>query len=147
MKYRPTILVIVGITGDLSRRKLLPAMNRLGKSGEVSEQLQIVGVSRSSDVEVAQLTKNIEDPSYLHAHTEMFQMGLTDRAEYARLAKRLKEIEQQFGAPAQRLFYLSVPPQVSRPIIDLLGASGLASGEAKLLLEKPFGTDLASATE
>lgn len=147
MKYGPTIIVIVGITGDLSRRKLLPAINRLGQAGEVPERLQIVGVSRSSDVEVAQLTKNIADPPYLHSHTEMFQMDLTKRTEYARLAKRLKEIERQFGEPAQRLFYLSVPPQVSRPIIDLLGASGLAAGDAKLLLEKPFGTDLASATE
>lgn len=147
MKDKPTIIVIVGITGDLSRRKLLPAINHLGRAAAVPEQLQIVGVSRSPDVEVTHLTKNIDDPSYLHSHTEMFQMDLTEHAEYARLAKYIKEIEERFGAPAQRLFYLSVPPQVSRPIIDLLGASGLAAGDAKLLLEKPFGTDLASATE
>lgn len=147
MKYKPTILVIVGITGDLSRRKLLPAINHLGQAGEVPEQLQILGVSRSPDIEVKHLITHIEDPSYLLSHTEMFQMDLTQHAEYARLAKYIEEIEERFGAPAQRLFYLSVPPQVSRPIIDLLGASGLAAGDAKLLLEKPFGTDLASATE
>lgn len=147
MKHKPAIIVIVGITGDLSKRKLLPAINRLGQAGKVPEQLRIVGVSRSPDVAVTDLIKTIEDPAYLKANTELFQMDLTDQAEYARLSAHLAGIERRFGAPAQRLFYLSVPPQVSRPIIDHLGASGLTSGDAKLLLEKPFGTDLASATE
>jgi glucose-6-phosphate 1-dehydrogenase len=75
-------------------------------------------------------------------------MDLLDLEGYRLLDKRLSEIESDFGVPSQRLFYLSVPPQVSPPIVELLGESGLAAKpDTKLLLEKPFGVDLASAKD
>jgi glucose-6-phosphate 1-dehydrogenase len=75
-------------------------------------------------------------------------MDLTDPQAYAKLEQHLATISARFKEPAQTLFYLSIPPQISQPIIELLGSSGIAqTPHAKLLLEKPFGTDLASAQE
>jgi glucose-6-phosphate 1-dehydrogenase len=144
----PTIIIIIGITGDLAKRKLLPAIDQLAQAGVLPEQLQIVGVTRQTDVSISDLTQEIADPTFVHDRTELFQMNLAEAGEYDRLAERLKAIEAGFGGGAQRLFYLSVPPQMSQPIIEFLGASDLSrTGQAKLLLEKPFGVDLASATE
>lgn len=138
MKYnnKPTIIVIVGITGDLSRRKLLPAISKIAEAGALPDKYRIVGVTRK-------ITKQI-----VKDNLELFEMDLVETDGYLKLAKHLEEIETEFGEPAQRLFYLSVPPQISRPIIEQLGLSGLAKiPDSKLLLEKPFGVDLASAQE
>jgi glucose-6-phosphate 1-dehydrogenase len=148
MTDTPTIIVIVGITGDLGKRKLLPAINELARAGALPKHFQVVGITRRPDMNIADLTREIKDPSFVHDHSELFQMNLAQVGEYDRLGARLQEIEDQFGAPAQRLFYLSVPPQVSQPIIEFMGASGLATaGNTKLMLEKPFGVDLVSATD
>ncbi len=146
--HPPTIIVIIGITGDLAKRKLLPAINEIAEAGVAPEQLQIVGITRRADMKIADLTSEIKDPTFIHDHTELFQMELAKSSEYVRLRAHLSTIEKRFGAPTQRLFYLSVPPGVSQPIIKFLGSSGLArSPRAKLLLEKPFGVDLTSATD
>jgi glucose-6-phosphate 1-dehydrogenase len=145
---QPTILVIIGISGDLAQRKLLPAIEQIARAESLPEQFQMVGITRRDDVTIDSLLKLEADFSYLRQHSELFKMDPTIESEYARLATHLKKIEKKFGRPAQRLFYLSVPPQVSQPIIELLGKSGLAkTGQTKLLLEKPFGVDLASAQE
>ncbi len=139
----PTILVIVGISGDLAHRKLLPALAQMARAGALPEQFRVVGISRQA----------LEPAAVIGAHTELaplvevFQMNLAEAQEYQHLAERLAAIEAEFGAPTQRLFYLSVPPQVSQPIVEQLGAAGLAGNGAKLLLEKPFGTDLTSAQD
>lgn len=144
----PTIIVIIGITGDLARRKLLPAINRLAAAGALPRQLRIVGITRRADVEINSLIDTSPDAAYLRDHIELFPMQLEEAGDYDRLSNHLQAIEAKLGSPAQRLFYLSVPPQVSRPIIGHLGTSGLAGTHGtKLLLEKPFGTDLASAAE
>lgn len=126
-KTKPTILIIFGISGDLSNRHLLPAIEAIRKADILSGELKIVGISRKE-------------------HPEYFQMNLEEMKDYEKLSEHLKGIEKSLGASAQRLFYLSVPPKASQPIIEFLGKSGLAKeGEAKLLLEKPFGTNLENA--
>jgi glucose-6-phosphate 1-dehydrogenase len=78
----------------------------------------------------------------------MFQMDLTEAKDYKNLKSYLQKLENELGPRTQRLFYLSVPPQLSQPIIELLGTSGLARHRStKLLLEKPFGTDFSSAKD
>lgn len=144
----PTILVIVGITGDLAQRKLLPAINQIAQVGLLPKDFTVVGITRQPNVELATLFSTVKDSSFLQAHTQLFHMNLTEADEYIRLSSFLEDIEEGFGKKAQRLFYLSVPPQVSQPIIEFLGKSRLAKvGTTKLLLEKPFGVDLASAEE
>ncbi len=128
MNTSPTIIILVGITGDLAQRKLLPAIESLGKKELLPEHFKVVGITRRDD------------------QPDLFKMDLEDAAEYERLAKYLESIEKEWSTPAQRLFYLSVPPTVASPIIEQLGKSGLAKmPQTKVLLEKPFGIDLADA--
>ncbi len=146
----PTILVIVGITGDLARRKLLPAIERLAAAGELPEKFRIIGVTRRQSTP-RDIIESLPGPSaypFLGKCLEMLQLDLEQLDEYQRLGARLGAIEKDLGASAQRLFYLSVPPQASQPVIELLGQSGLSKGPGvKLLLEKPFGSDLVSAQD
>jgi glucose-6-phosphate 1-dehydrogenase len=148
----PTILVIVGITGDLARHTLLPAIERLAAREQLPPHFRIVGVSRqdvsAKDI-IAQLPKQThKNYAFLQKHLEMFRMNLDLPADYDRLRARLDVIQHTFGKSTQRLFYLSVPAQISLPIIRCLGESGMAKQDGtKLLPEKPFGTDLTSAEE
>lgn len=153
MKQRlpPTILVIVGITGDLAKRKLLPAIEQIAKSGLLSEHFRLVGITRQTDAQLSELLSPETDSpelSFLVQNSELLSLDVTDLDAYSKLQNRLLEIEAEFGQPAQRLFYLSVPPTVAQPIIERLGKSGLSQYPlTKLLLEKPFGVDLVSAQE
>lgn len=146
---RPTVLVIVGIRGDLSRRKLLPALALLARAKQLPEKFKIVGVSRQ-EIVMSELVDGLsmEDAAFLIAHTEMVSFNLAEVDEYQVLAKKIDQVEKEYGEKAERLFYLSVPPEVSKPLIEHLGTSGLAGmGDTKLLLEKPFGVDEISAQE
>jgi len=145
---KPTVIVIVGISGDLSKRKLLPAIGQIAATGMAPEQFKIIGVTRKSNIELESLLAYTSNKNFILDNTELFEMDLDDEDDYKRLKIHLEEIEKEFDAPTQFLFYLSVPPNVSKSIIKLIGKSGLSEREnTKLLLEKPFGTDLNSATE
>jgi glucose-6-phosphate 1-dehydrogenase len=145
----PTILVIIGITGDLSRRKLLPAIEEIVRANAVPGKFKIVGVTRQTvSVDDVLRTASGGTHDFLAKQLSMYQMDVTQAADYGGLSAYLQSIEADFGAPSQRLFYVSVPPQVAQPIVGLLGHTGLAAvPNTKLLLEKPFGTDLESAQE
>lgn len=144
----PTLMVIVGITGDLARRKLLPAIVKIAAAGQLPRDFLLVGISRRN-VRPDEVLEGIDDPEgFLAAHLRMFRMGLERREDYDRLKDFLATSAAGFPQPAQCLFYLSVPPQISEPIITFLGECGIAEQPGtKLLLEKPFGTDLISARE
>lgn len=147
MSSLPTILVIIGITGDLSKRKLLPAITQIAGAGALPDQFRIVGITRRS-VLVDDILDPDQDNEYVKDHLQMFKMDLANADDYAGLKKYLDDIESSFGQKAQRLFYLSVPPQFSRPIVERLGQSGFGDDKStKILLEKPFGVDLDSARE
>lgn len=147
MNSLPTILVLVGISGDLSKRKLLPAIENLTKEGKIGDNFRVLGVSRRSDLSLESLSVHT-DGSFLKDHAEILEADLGSENGYLKLKKRIEGIESELGGPASRIFYLSVPPKVSKPIIGFLGQSGLARAEnTKLLLEKPFGVGLSSAKE
>lgn len=133
-----TKLVIFGITGDLASRKLLPALSNIIMSHKFDD-LSIIGVSRRH-VEAYQVLGDHHE--VLQGTTSMFTMDLSDMDEYQRLRDHIDLQDDE-----QALFYLSVPPESSGVIIEGLGAAGLTTPNIKLLLEKPFGTDLASAQE
>lgn len=145
---KPTILIIVGVTGDLSRRYLLPSLEKIARAGALPEVIRIVGVTRQ-EVAVEDVLAGVEGATtFLKDHLDMCQVDLTDLAGYEKLKKHLADIEKGFGGAAQRLYYLSIPPQASQPVVRLLGESGLSRiKDTKLLLEKPFGVDLTSAEE
>lgn len=136
----PTILIIIGITGDLSKRMLLPAIDQLAQANELPKDFYLIGTTRQLDVNKKDLIKNVKG--------EILRINIAEESDYKILADRLTAIEKDFGKAAQRVFYLSIPPQVSRPVIEFLGKSGLAKiKDTKILLEKPFGTNLESASE
>lgn len=143
-KLPPTILVIFGITGDLSKRYLLPALSEICKSTQLDKDFKILGVSRR-DVSLDEVfSDQVKD---LKSYSQMIKMNLADSSEYQKLTLKIKEINQEFSEQPQVIFYLSVPPTAARKIIELLGAAGLNQPHVKLMLEKPFGFDLPSARE
>jgi glucose-6-phosphate 1-dehydrogenase len=141
----PTSLIIIGISGDLSRRKLLPAIREIAKAGVLPEAFRIIGISRR-ELSLDEILPASGDNQFLLDHLTLRQMDLDDQAAYEALGTYLADIEAQDGKPGQRLYYLSVPPNASQDIVELLGKSGLSNApNTKLLLEKPFGTDMDSA--
>ena len=145
---QPTILVIVGITGDLSKRKLLPAIRQIIHAKAAPESFKILGVTRKH-VTVDEILDGVEgDVKTLQDHLEIFTLDLADLNDYGNLQQHIETIEQGLGKKAQKLFYLSIPPQVSSTVVEYLGKSGISKQpDTKLLLEKPFGVDLGSARE
>jgi glucose-6-phosphate 1-dehydrogenase len=137
---QPTILVVFGISGDLSHRYLLPALSQIKKASQLPKDFRLLGVSRRQiDIEEA-LGRS---KSSLAKITHLFQMDMGKQTEY----KKLKDKLNEFGPKHQIIFYLAIPPDGVPGIIHKLGTAGLNTSRIKLLLEKPFGTDLVSSKE
>lgn len=132
-----TKLLIFGITGDLSQRKLLPALTKLVQVDEF-EGLEIIGASRR-EVSVDEV---LGEAGALSGHLSMFTMDLAVASDYMRLEEYLSLSEDE-----QLLVYLAVPPSASAQIVDFLGEAGINTPNVKVLFEKPFGVDLVSAKE
>lgn len=139
-----TILVVFGITGDLSQRYLLPALAEVCKTAHLPKNFRVLGVSRRDVSTIQVLGKN---KKILGKFTELFQMDLEEPDDYQALKKKLAAMRSQAGVKPQVIFYLSVPPAAVTQITRHLGKAGLNRPRYKLLLEKPFGFDLESARE
>ena len=133
-----TKLLIFGITGDLSTRKLLPALKAIHAAGEFSG-LSIIGVSRR-EVNVAELLTNSLGSTELADKVSIFSMDLANAADYDRLKDYVALQDDE-----QLIAYLSVPPSAATDIVDFMGRAGLNTPNVKILFEKPFGMDLTSA--
>lgn len=132
-----TKLLIFGITGDLSHRKLLPALQKITKAGKYDD-LEIIGVSRHT-VNIGELLSG-EDG--LKGRVTTFTMDLAEKSGYKRLKEYIALADDE-----QLLAYLAVPPSAATQIVDFMGEAGLNAPNVKVLFEKPFGVDLASAKE
>ncbi|GMR04613.1 MAG: glucose-6-phosphate dehydrogenase [Thermodesulfobacteriota bacterium] len=166
-KPSPTTMIIFGGTGDLTKRKLLPALYRLKTMGLLPEVLNIVGFSMRelSDDDfrgfVAESIINFSghgtvdhDMAREMAKKTWFVSSRFDEAGgYERLSKRLSEIDRVSGSKCSRIFYLATPPSFFPVIIEQLSAAGLSQRDdgqkelPKIIIEKPFGRDLESARE
>jgi glucose-6-phosphate 1-dehydrogenase len=135
-----TKLVIFGITGDLSTRKLLPALAQIISTSDFDD-LSVIGVSRQK-VDVTELLVTKLGDAMLAERITGFTMDTSDLSDYKRLKSAIA-----LGKDEQLLLYLSVPPGASAQIVELLGQAGLNTSSTKLLLEKPFGVDLESAKQ
>ncbi|MBI5104383.1 MAG: glucose-6-phosphate dehydrogenase [Solirubrobacterales bacterium] len=163
LPVHPTTLVIFGATGDLSRRKLLPAIYNLAHEGALPERFNLVGSSRSrmSDDEfrdqaresITRFSRRQPDPTVLDALLERMRYvpGSFDDAEaYKTLDATLAGFEEEAGQPLNRCFYLSTAPEFFPVIVERLGAQRLQhhdDAEVRIVIEKPFGTTLAEAEE
>lgn len=153
----PSIIVIFGITGDLSKRKLLPALYHLLSENLLSPDIKIIGVSRHDididellgSVELCVLDKdnvcNPEGIQKLRSALESFRLDPTVSDDFDRLKTRLSELDN--GTARDHLFYMSIPPSAYAPIIEQLATHDMNGVNCRLLLEKPFGYDLESAGE
>jgi glucose-6-phosphate 1-dehydrogenase len=154
-----TTLVIFGASGDLTRRKLLPALYHLSRGQRLPPRFSVVGVARTplgdegfrrqfhdSLREFAGVTGSDEVADSLAARVHYIHGELDDPALYARLRQMLEEIDGLDGV----LFYLAIPPSVYGTVIEQIGAAGLSARATgglwrRIIVEKPFGTDLESA--
>jgi len=157
----PTALVIFGATGDLAKRKLLPALYNLAHDGGLPERFELVGVSRSDlsheDYRAAARAAIVEhsrrepDAGVLDAlleRTAYIPSSFDDPDGYGRLADHLRGLDEEADLVLNRVFYLSTAPGFFEPIVSSLGACGLerhSDAEVRVVIEKPFGHDLVSA--
>ena len=156
------MLVIFGASGDLTRRKLVPAVWQLHQQGRLPEQFALVGVARSQmSTDEFRASMGAALHEFADASGDQVDQFLTridyvsgdpnDDGFYQRLGTRLQQLDGQFGTGGNRCFYCSVPPQVYLTIIEQLGAAGLhqegqgSPGWVRIIVEKPFGHDLDSA--
>jgi len=150
------VFVIFGGTGDLARRKLIPSLHRLMVENGLAGRCVIVGVSPSdldddayrSWTRQALIDAGVDDGLDVWRDDDVyFQRIGREARSYDELVRRIETIEADRGLPGNRVFYLALPPAVFPAAIAGIGEAGLntAPGWVKLVVEKPFGTDLATA--
>ena len=162
----PTIVVIFGASGDLTARKLAPAIFNLSMDSLLPSHCYLIGYGRKeiSDIEFRNYIKESSEKYSRRKISEntwksleenlSFQAGSYDNLEdFHSLSAKIDSIEKKLDQAIQCLFYISTPPTVFKPILENLGKSGLAKRhrnkqvESKVIIEKPFGRDLASAND
>ena len=159
----PCVVVIFGASGDLTKRKLVPALYSLAQQKLLPAEFAIVGISRPmmSDEEFRARMKEalaeygaelgVDDTVWESFASGLFYMPgeFNDAEAYGRLRERLEQLDTERGTAGNRLFYLSTAPSFFGLISEQLGAAGLARPEGKgwtrIIVEKPFGHDLQSA--
>ncbi|MGH9240599.1 MAG: glucose-6-phosphate dehydrogenase, partial [Vicinamibacterales bacterium] len=155
------ILVIFGASGDLTRRKLLPAIYNLTEAGLLPERFAIVGVARPRihfDGYRAQMRERVANAEgeplelekwrRIEERLQYLSGEFHDERLYQDLAAMLRELGSRHSIPPNYLFYLAIPPDLFATVADRLAASGLAKehdGWRRVVVEKPFGYDLESA--
>ncbi len=160
----PCSLVIFGVTGDLARKKLMPAVYDLANRGLLPPAFALVGFARRdwADQHFAQI---VHDSVREHARTEFredvwaelskgirFVMGdFNDNEAFDNLARTVEDLDRVRGTRGNHAFYLSIPPKFFGPVVEQLERSGLSVSQdgawRRVVIEKPFGHDLASARE
>jgi len=160
----PCAFIILGATGDLTARKLIPALFNLYQMERLPDPFLVVGCGRSAmdddrfrskmaealkDSGISDSAKPADFLSFLHYRSLQYD----DDASFTAFASSLRELEKKAGTSGNRILYLALPPTLYQPAARMIGQAGLASegrrdnGWVRLVVEKPFGRDLASAVE
>ncbi|HEX4734659.1 MAG TPA: glucose-6-phosphate dehydrogenase [Thermoleophilaceae bacterium] len=161
LPVHPTTLVIFGASGDLAKRKLLPAIYNLAHEGALPERFNLIGCARSewSDDEFRDIAKEAIQKFSRRKPDDTVLDSLLSRVRYVsgtfddeNVFKKVSEIadgeDEEAGLAFNRIFYLSVAPQFFEVIAEQLGKTGMnkhKEAEVRIVVEKPFGHDLASA--
>jgi len=159
----PVTVVIFGASGDLSKRKLVPALYHLQEAGYLPDRYAVVGFSRTQmtdeafrDLMLEEVRGSVRpagsvDGDHPLIRSLYYQPGNADDARsFAALREKLARIDQELGLPGNRLFYLSVAPEFFTTIVENLTGAGLIRDRldpvwSRVIIEKPFGRDLESA--
>src|SRR5947209_7867223 len=161
---QPCSVVIFGATGDLTMRKLIPALYNIAADGELPPAVSVIGFARRKKTdeefrkEQEESTRKFSRQPVRDEIWNAFAQGLFyhpsefhDAAGYKSLAERLDKIDKERGTGGNRLFYLAVAPDQFEPILKNLKEAGLNKARegswARVIVEKPFGTDLPTARE
>ncbi len=154
------IFIIFGATGNLSQRKLFPALYNLASKGDLKNKGIVLGVARSrmDDPSFRSLAHGMLKEARVHFDEDFYatwcnsclyyqSLGNDTTADYIKLAKRIEDLEQQNSLPGNRVFDLALPPAVFPKTIEELGKVGLnkSDGWTRIVVEKPFGRDISSA--
>jgi glucose-6-phosphate 1-dehydrogenase len=160
----PTTVIIFGASGDLTQRKLIPALYTLHVEGRLPENFAVIGVARTEFDDDAFRT-HLHDGAMEHArlgaqdeqawgafasHVTYLCGDYADPQTYEALSKRLNEVEHSEQDSAHHLYYLATPSQLYPQVVEQLGSAGLnrnAGGYVRIIIEKPFGHDLESARD
>jgi glucose-6-phosphate 1-dehydrogenase len=160
----PCTIVIFGATGDLTARKLMPALFDLFQNSGLPKQFKIVGCGRTDWDDDAFRNRMREALSQggkgIGGHWDTFgprlfycRVDYRDPQSFHGLADRLRALDRKIDTHGNRLFYIALPPGLYEPVAENIGQAGLSrehdtdNGWARLVVEKPFGTDLASAKQ
>jgi glucose-6-phosphate 1-dehydrogenase len=166
---RPCVLVLFGATGDLASKKIVPALYQLAVDGALPDPLVIVGYSRSTgsdaalrerlllDIEQHARTQPVREDIWRKMSASIFSVAgaVEDAAGFRALHERIEALEARFATGGRRLIYLAMPASAFQPILRGLDAAGITwrardrkgSAWSRVIVEKPFGRDLASAHE
>ena len=155
----PCTIVILGATGDLTARKLVPALFELYLEGGLPQPFQIMGCGRTelssqafrSHLEKALISADILDRQRWPAFASAIQyqrIEYDDLQSYLDLAASLKALDIEFNTGGNRIFYVALPPMLYMPVAQMIGRAGLSAenqngnGWSRIVIEKPFGTSL-----
>jgi glucose-6-phosphate 1-dehydrogenase len=161
---QPCSLVIFGGSGDLSKRKLLPAVYNLALDGVLPTNFEVVGFSQNEFTDesyrafaqegIDKFSRRPVEPSHWSDYERSLSYvrgSFSDAESFRRLKAKLEEIEPAFGIPGNRVFYLAIPPSLIELVVNQLQAAGLVHPPTKdgpftrIIVEKPIGRDLDSA--
>ena len=160
----PCVLVIFGAAGDLTKRKLIPALYNLKHSQLLSDNFAVVGVARAemSDEEFRQrmrddmnefATDKVDDAEWKWLAEHMYYLSgdFADDSTYEQVKTRAEELDEKHRANSNYCFYLAAAPQYFAPIVEHLGKAGLTKEDdnhwRRVVIEKPFGRDHDSARD
>jgi glucose-6-phosphate 1-dehydrogenase len=151
------VIVLFGATGDLAKRKLLPGLFHLHAAGLLPREYRIIGSSPPAfALSEEQFRERAEqacadfcitkptDPSW-PSFAERLSFAAAEPGNASDLEAAIQQAEKEIGGAPRRLFHLAVPPAAFTSVVGMLGDAGLATDKTRVIIEKPFGTDLASA--
>src|ERR671911_148794 len=157
-RAEPCVLAIFGASGDLTRRKIFPALYALAFRDLLPEHFAVLGVSRtkqSSEDFVSAMEAAVREFGRdefrqevwdrLATLTRYVSLDFDDEESMKRVPVTLRELDQEYGTRKNRVFYLAVPPDAMPRLVEEIGKRRAASGWTRLIVEKPFGHDLDSA--
>ncbi len=160
----PCTVIIMGATGDLTKRKLIPALFDLYLNDGLPDRFLVVGAGRSNideqefraKMQSAMKKTGVYDDSRWPSFARMlYYCGLDfkDSDSFKNLAQLLRELDEKFNTGGNRIFYMALPPSVYQSAAHMIGQVGLAdekqngNGWSRIVVEKPFGTDLKTAED
>ncbi len=152
----PHVIVLFGATGDLAARKLWPGMYRLAQAGLMPEEFRVIGSGRREpEGGIKTLVRerlerfaadDLSDDDWA-AFAERISFAAATDDDGEALAAAVREARAELGDASRTLLYMSVPPSAMQPMVRMLAETGVSTDRARIVLEKPFGHDLASARE